>query len=131
MQPMSAFVRLNKIRMTYDWADSNPNMTDSQNMNHYKCTLKMGKKQITLFFSQGYGISVDPDAESVLDCLASDSASIENARSFEDWANEYGYNTDSRKAEKIFKACERQAEKLKSFLGDELYNSLLWKTERL
>ena len=131
MQPMSAFVRLNKIRMTSDYADSNPNMADSQNMNHFKCTLKMGKKQMTLFFSQGYGINGEPDAESVLDCLASDSAGVENAFSFEDWANEYGYDIDSRKAEKIFKVCERQAEKLKAFLGDDLYQQLLWKTEKL
>lgn len=131
MQPMSAFVRLNKIRMDADWADENPNMADYQNMNHFKCVLKMGRSRMTVYFSQGYGISGEPDAELVLDCLASDSAGVENARSFEDWANEYGYDTDSRKAEKGFKVCERQAEKLKAFLGDDLYQKLLWKTERL
>jgi hypothetical protein len=47
-----------------------------------------------------------------------------------DWAGEYGYDTDSRKAEKTFRACQRQRAKLFAFLGPELYQTLLWDTER-
>lgn len=42
-----------------------------------------------------------------------------------------GYCEDSRKAERIYKLCERGAAKLKSFLGDELYEELLYNTEPL
>ena len=64
---------------------------------------------------------------------ASDSSSIENnlLTGFEGWASDLGYDPDSRKAEKIFKVCEKQAERLKKFLGDELYKILLWETEGL
>jgi hypothetical protein len=131
MGTMKQFVNKNKIKATSEWANANPNMADSQNMNHFKVTLRGGGRQMTLYFSQGYGISGEPDAASVLNCLASDSASVENARSFDDWASDLGYDPDSRKAEKIFKTCEVQAAKLKKFLGEALYKTLLWDTEGL
>ena len=125
------FVNKNRIKARAEWADSNPHMADSQNMNHFKVTLKAAGRQMTLYFSQGYGISGEPTAADVLNCLASDSASVENARSFEDWASDLGYDPDSRKAKKIFKACEKEAERLKKFLGNDLYKTLLWDTEGL
>ena len=128
---MKNFIAKNRIRIENTFTDNNPNMTDSANMNHFKSTLRMGKRQMTIIFSQGYGIQGEPTAASVLDCLASDAAGVENARSFEDWCGDYGYDTDSRKAENIFKACEKQAEKLKNFLGDDLYKACLYDTERL
>lgn len=70
-----------------------------------------------------------PELPDVLDCMASDSATVENARGFEDWAGELGYETDSRAHEKIYKAVQRQRDKLKAFLGDE-YETLLWHVER-
>jgi len=107
---------------------------DVDNMNHYTVTLTRredGKtKRMTVPFFQGYGIEHDPRAEDVLDCLASDAAGVENARSFEDWCSEYGYDTDSRTAERIYKACEKLAEKLKNFMGS-FYDSLLWDVKRL
>jgi hypothetical protein len=72
-----------------------------------------------------------PKLADVLDCLASDAAGFENAQSFEDWAAEYGYDTDSRKAEKVYRTVERQAKQLRRVLGDEGYNALLWDIERL
>lgn len=61
---------------------------------------------------------------------ASDAAGVENATSFEDWCEEYGYDTDSRCAERTFKACKHATERLKNFLGNDLYETLLWKIER-
>jgi hypothetical protein len=72
-----------------------------------------------------------PTLGEVLDCLASDAASVDNARSFEDWASDFGYDTDSRKAKRTYKTCEKQAAKLKALLGDEAYEQLLYHTERL
>jgi hypothetical protein len=125
------FVKKNRIRITAEWADQNKNAPDWKDANHFKVRLTHKGKQLTTYFSQGYGISGEPTAESVIDCLASDSAGIENARNFEEWADEYGYNTDSRSAESLFRVCEKQADKLKNFLGDSLYKELLWNTERL
>jgi hypothetical protein len=130
MQPLSRFVAKHGVTIRSEWADANPNMDSDQQMNHYKVTLRAKGRQLTTYFSMGLGLSGEPKVGNVLDCLASDSASIENARSFEDWAGDLGYDTDSRKAEKTFKACERQAAKLKQFLGEDAYNELLWNTER-
>jgi hypothetical protein len=123
---MKEFVTKNRIKINVEWAESNKNMPDHKDANHYKITLKMGNKQLTTYFSHGYGITGEPEADRVLERLASDSAGVENAQSFEDWAADLGYDTDSRKAEKIFHICERQAEKLKNFLGDDLYNVAIY-----
>ena len=131
MKTIPQFVKENKIRINVEYADTNKNAPDWKNANHYKVTLKKGNKQLSTYFSQGYGITEEPTAEDVLNCLGSDSSGIENARSFEDWASEYGYNIDSRKAEKLFHICEKQADRLKNFLGDTLYNELLFNTESL
>jgi len=131
MKTIPQFVKENKIRINVEYADTNKNAPDWKNANHYKVTLKKGNKQLSTYFSQGYGITEEPTAEDVLNCLGSDSAGIENARSFEDWASEYGYDTDSRKAERLFHICEKQADKLKNFLGDTLYNELLFNTDSL
>lgn len=45
-----------------------------------------------------------PDLLDVVHCLLLDSAVLEFS-DFEEWANEYGYNTDSRKAEEIYERC--------------------------
>ena len=125
------FCNKHKVKARADWADSNPNMADSQNMNHFKVTLRHAGRQMTLYFSQGYGISGEPTAADVLNCLASDSSSVENSREFEEWASDLGYDPDSRKAEKIYKTIIKQAERLKKFLGNDLYKTLLWDTEGL
>lgn len=67
----------------------------------------------------------------MLDCLASESASIDNSNGFDDWCADFGYNTDSRKAERDFQSCQHQALRLKTFLGSSLYAELLYGTERL
>lgn len=84
-----------------------------------------------LYFSQGSGHTVDPTLADVLDCLASDASGHDNANSFEDWASDYGYDTDSRKAEKTWRAIQRSSEQLKRTLGESAYEELLWETERL
>jgi hypothetical protein len=132
MQSLKKFIRENHIRMTAEWADENPHMADPMpGASHYKCKLKHGRRSMTVFFSMGSAHTGEPEPADVLDCLASDASGAENASSFEDWCSEYGYDTDSRKAEKTYRIIERQAEKLKNLLGGELYNELLWKTERL
>jgi hypothetical protein len=127
----SEFVAANKITATVRTADSNPNMlNDGIRMHHFRVTLHMGRKRLTVPFSQGLGISGEPTAADVLDCLASDAASAENAAGFEDWAADFGYDTDSRKAERTYNARNTIATKLQSLLGAELYDALLWHTDR-
>lgn len=138
------FVADNGISLKATWADRNPHM-DSRDMDHWKVVLRRDtdkavivngavdmtrsdkRRVMTTYFSKGYGHNgAKPTATEVLSCLASDAAGLENNNSFEDWCDEYGYDTDSRKAEKTYKACKHIASRLRTFLGDDLYNQLLW-----
>ena len=66
----------------------------------------------------GYGHNGDePTAEDVMECLLSD-AQAEND-DFEGWASDLGYDTDSRQAEKTYKACVDIAHRLRKLLGDD------------
>jgi len=71
---------------------------------------------------QGYGIedSAEDRPDAILDCLVSDAWSVLNSRGFEDWANELGYDPDSRKAERTYNACRETAEWLDTFLEGDL-----------
>ena len=71
----------------------------------------------------------EPNERDVLNCLALDVEGYENAKNFEEWCDEYGYDTDSRKAEKAYNVIGKQKAKLVNFLGTVLYNELLWGTE--
>ncbi len=53
----------------------------------------------------------------MLDCLLSDSQAGE--QDFEEFCAEFGYDTDSRKAERTWKACRAQAPKVKRLLGED------------
>lgn len=82
-------------------------------------------------FVQACSEGIPPGVASVLDCLASDAASYDNARNFEDWCAEFGMDTDSRKAERMYHIVGAQAKLLRHFLGNEAYETLLFKTERM
>ena len=123
------FIRKNSIKATAEKVESNPNM-ENWEANHYRVTLTAGEQEFTTYFSKGFALKGEPTAEEVLECLAADSAGIEYAGTFEDWAAEFGYDQDSREAEKVYNACVKHAEKLRSFLGEEKYNELLYDTEK-
>jgi hypothetical protein len=138
-QPLARFIEKHGISMTAERTDSNPNMIDSGDMDHWKVTLVTtggifgkSRRQLTTYFSMGYGHNgAEPSVSMVLDALASDASGVDSAnRDFESWASEYGYDTDSRKAERIFKACEKLRDKLEKFLGYDALDDLLWHTER-
>lgn len=52
------------------------------------------------------GRRIDPSAVDVLSCLARDAEAMQHDR-FESWADDYGYDHDSRAAERIYKECVR------------------------
>ena len=128
---IEAFIKKHGIHISNVAVDINPNNKEWTEANHYRCVLRMGKKHYTTYFSMGYAHTSEPTVADVLDCLAMDSEGIDNSDSFEGWASYYGYDTDSRKAEKTYQVCLKQAEKLENFLGTENYKTLLYKVDRL
>lgn len=85
---------------------------------HWRVTLRMGHRRMTVAYSMGSAHRGEPDCADVLACVASDSRSADE--SFEDWAREYGYDTDSRSAEKTWRECQRSRVKLTRFAGVHL-----------
>ncbi len=57
-----------------------------------------------------------PTAADILSSLMLDVSSL--GEGFEGWAESYGYDTDSRKAEGIYRACLETLPKLHALLGD-------------
>lgn len=87
---------------------------------YFKCRLTRGRKQYTFDFWMGPATSGWPTMYDVLACL-SKPYGIE---SFEDFCNEYGYDYDSRRAERIFKAYKKEVANVERLFGDvmdELY----------
>ena len=76
----------------------------------------------------------NPTVEQVMDCLVLDASCWESNRTFEDFCAELGYDTDSRKAERVYQACGETYKKLLEWLrplGRDVLNELLYETERL
>lgn len=66
---------------------------------------------------------IELEAADVVHCLVAD-ASVLDSPTFEDWASEYGYDTDSRSAEATYRACLEIALKLRSGLGESTLSEL-------
>lgn len=87
------------------------------------------KKQMKLNFRQGTGHRLEfyesngrpgfirkiPNPLLVLSCIRSDNP---NGESFEDWASNFGFDTDSRTALKTYLACQEQTDKFRQTFPD-------------
>ena len=63
------------------------------------------------------------DAADVVWCLAGESNAIDYP-DFESWAGDFGYDEDSRKAEKIYQACLDIGLKMRAAMGDKRLETL-------
>lgn len=61
--------------------------------------------------------AIMPDTLDVIACLARDS-DVLNYSGFEQWANDLGYGSDSRKAESIYRECMAIALQLRNGIGE-------------
>jgi len=94
---------------------------------HFIVTLKRGDKKLSFDF---FGSQNDYrngkqeiDAYSVLACCSSDYYCPETV---EDFCGEFGYDEDSRNAEKLHKAYLKQSKKLQAFFdGEEMVENLM------
>jgi hypothetical protein len=86
----------------------------------YKVTLRMrdrdGRRRLTVPFFMGSANTREPTAADVLNCLVSDARAGE--MTFEEFCSDFGYDVDSRKAEKTWKACSANAPRVRRFLGE-------------
>ncbi len=80
----------------------------------YRIRIWNGAKALTVPWQQGLAYTKDPELADVLEGLCSDASAGE--MDFEDFCAEFGYDTDSRKAEAIWKECRKVARGL-AYLG--------------
>ena len=88
-----------------------------QKANDWRITLRYKGHSYSFDYWQGVGIKEDPTIEGVMENLLSDASA--DQETFEDWCANYGYDTDSRKAEKTYKACVKQTKAVKRLLGKD------------
>lgn len=100
----------------------------------WRCTFSIpgsSRRPLTIEFRRGIGHDGKrPPKDEVLDCLLADASGVADGESFEEWCSNYGFDTDSRLAEKTYVACLKQTERLRTFLGGK-FDSYLYDTERL
>ena len=85
--------------------------------NPYRCVLRYKGRQLTVYFFMGPARAEEPKQADVLSCMISDAYALEE--DFEGWAQNLGYDTDSRKAERIYNESRKSGEKLRRLLGKD------------
>jgi hypothetical protein len=95
---------------------------------HYIATLTREDRTLTTQYSTGSGWTREPTADDVLESLLSDASLVESTNSSEEWADDLGYDTDSRSAERAYTACRGIRDDLMTFLG-ERYEAYMWETD--
>jgi len=70
----------------------------------------------------GFLLKVNPTLADVLYCLLSDANGVE--QTFEEWASDLGYDSDSRKALKTYMACQKTRAALLKMFGSKLFEKL-------
>ena len=118
---LDEFITKYNITMDAEYAENNPNMDGERTMNHYLVTLHHDKREYSLYFSQGLGIKHKPTAKSVLESVLLDVSCVESGQTFEDFCSELGYDTDSRRAERIYNACLKERDQIGELFGPEVY----------
>lgn len=90
---------------------------------HFSTQVKRGHEAMTVYFSQGSVHTDNPTITDVMYCLFSDyvNESKYHESDFQYWVDDYGYDNDSRQAEKIYRAVIAQSNDIRRlFATDEI-----------
>lgn len=103
-----------------DWDDKMP-----ENWNHHRVTVTNAENGARTSFDFWASIA-HPELDKEYDvlnafyCFISDA--ISGDMDFSEFCSEFGYDEDSRKAEKTWKSCKRSAEKMARIYGGDIYD---------
>ena len=93
---------------------------DTDNRHIFKCTLIRLNKQYTFKFGQSIAAgNTPPTMYDVLTCLEK-----YEVETFEDFCSSYGYDTDSRTAEKIYKAVVKEYKGMLRVCGTDVLEEM-------
>lgn len=98
---------------------------------HWRITIHDGECEVPFVteYSMGSACKGEPKLRDVLDSLCSDV--IPDGTTFEEWASDLGIDPDSRRGERIYRACQASTKKLRELLGTEAFDLLVSGVERL
>lgn len=110
-----------------------PNDSSDMLHNQFTVTITRDKQRISLAYydsNKNFNDCVEQldesSLKSALECFISDAMAANN--SFEDFCSEFGYDTDSRRAYKIYNECKKSKAKFDRVFSDvdiyDLYNAL-------
>ena len=128
------FMQAHGIAAESVMVDRNPHMHGMPDgSTHWLVTFtRPGVEPFAVHFSMGPAHTSEPDPASVLDCVASDVASVENEPDWLDWAESLGCDAAAlRAARESHGVIRAQADALRAFLPGDALDTLLWDTERL
>ena len=123
-------VRKHGIKAKYLEIDEMPNGFETEDLRRHSwmVTLHWSGRMLSSCFNtgseyrNGAWVPRYPTATDVLGCLCSDAASAD--QTFEQWCSDFGYDTDSRRAERCYHDIQESTRKLRRFLGEQ-YDTFL------
>lgn len=122
------------LTATFEVVNENPNFDSKEKFNFLVSLSSTGNTKHSFHFSQSHKKPMQrgyqeylrdllkvqnqyPDLFSLLNSLTMDASALDNT--FDDWCNEYGYDSDSIKAKTIYDLCIKQAIECKSLFDAE------------
>lgn len=104
---------------TVTYGNNGPVSNDEyyRDANPWTVRLRYQGRSLTVPFWTGSAITEEPTAGDVLSCVVSDALAGE--QDFAEFCSEFGYDEDSRNAEKIHRGCVSMSKKVRRFLGDD------------
>lgn len=130
MQTYEDFAKIHGLTLTHSLRSKRTDglMQDSTDhgRSHYHCHLSGPFGGMSFWYSMGSACVNAPTMGEVLNSLAGDASGAQ--QKFEDWASDYGYDVDSRAAEKIHKACGAILDGLIATVGLEALDELFYET---
>lgn len=133
------------LSLTCRRIDARPGGDDSdwaRDARHFRCVLSRGvrvplyrggavtgRRRMIVYFSQGSAHTMDPTIADILGCFQSDFQGAD--QTFAEWARDLGYDPDSRKAERIYRAVTRQRAAFMRLMIEPAHLSALFELEPL
>ena len=148
---LADFIARENVTMKCREVDTRPDDLMQESATHWRCVLNAGRTmphfagqsmnvervgdkpcKMVIYFSQGSAHTGPPTLADVLDCCASDYTT----GTFNDFCSDFGYDSDSRAAEKVYRACVSQSRRLRHLFGETedycpVTEDLIYNTERL
>jgi hypothetical protein len=95
---------------------------DKEPRNIYQCTFSRERKKLNIRFGQSINNTekgIEPRAYDLLACITKN-----DPGSFENFCGDFGYDSDSRKAEKTYKAVMKEWKSVEAFFSTEEIEAL-------